>query len=316
MKLKKYPALLLAVFLLMALCACGGAGDGTAASGAEESAAATPAPEEGAAIVPEQDETTPEPLEDAAGNNGAPANITETVLLDEKDVKITATGIDYDGWAGPELMLTIENNTAETLAFMCEDVYINGCKILNGLYTEVGAGETEDEAMSLYTGELAAYGIDTIAEITMYFCIDVVGDWETYLLPDPVTLRTDADGAFTYTPGGEVLCDARTFRIVGIGPADEDTYWGPAYLVYFENNTNRTLTLQARDGAVDGHAVDAIISMTLRPGMCAIDDLTVNEEELEALGIDELGTLEVRFAVYDDETREELAETDVIKVGF
>ena len=270
---------------------------------------------EGLTIFFEKVDALPEPSETA---NGAEPNIEETVILNEKNIKITATGIDYESWAGPELMLTVENNAEEILIFACEDVYVNGCKIINGFYTELAPGETADELMTLYTGEMTTYGIDTIAEIAMIIRVSDA-DWDTYCETGLITLRTDvpADYAFTFDPGGGVLYDADGFKIVSMGRADEDTYWGPATLLYFENNTDRPVTFKTRDESVNGSAVtDIILSTTLFPGMRAVEALTIGKDELEELGVDEIETLDLRFLVFDTETGDNIAATDAIKITF
>ena len=256
--------------------------------------------------------------ESSYGAGGEEPNIEETVLLNEMDVKITATGIDYEGWAGPELMLTVENKAEETLIFAGEDVYVNGCKIVNGFYTELAPGETADEPMTLYTEEMTTYGIDTIAEIAMVIRVSDT-DWDTYCETGLITLRTDVSEtyAFTFDPGGEVLYDEGGFRVINMGRADEDTYWGPAALLYFENNTDRPVTFRTRDESVNGSAVtDIVLSTTLFPGMRAVEALTLGKDELKELGVDEIETLALRFLVFDAQTGGEILTTDAIKITF
>ena len=273
-------------------------------------------------VVPEETAEEPEAgEEESAGEEAAPApveaGLAETVLLDDRGVRITAAGVDYGGWAGPELLLTFENDTDQALSFTCGELYINGCKIGAGLYAEVGAGMTDAGAMSLYSVDLDAYGMDVIAEIAVSFLVRNEA-WETYLLSGLITVRTDApeDYAFAFEPVGEVLYEGKGLKIVSLGRADEDSYWGPATLLYFENNTKRTVTFQSRDASMDGHGLDAVLSATLRPGMCGIDDLSVERGELVQYGVGELGTISLRFLVFDDETGEELLATKELTFGF
>ena len=318
MRLKKFSALL-CFFLLLSLCACAGKGKDASPSDAEVGTQASPEPT-GDLLIYDWIEYPAEVLEDTgASDSPAPAevNLAETVLFDGQDVKITAAGIRSGGWAGPELLLAFENNTDQDLAFTCEELYINGCKIGRGLYTEVAAGGKADDAMAIYDVDLAAYGIDVIAEITLSF--RAAGeDWDTYCLTDLITVRTDAAETcdFTFEPGGEVLYEGKGFKIVSLGRADEDSYWGPATLLYFENNTKRTVTFQTRDASAGGHRLDAILSTTLRPGMRAIDDLSVDKGELAQYGVGEIGTLALRFMIFDDETGNEILATNEIEFAF
>lgn len=320
MRLKKSLTLLLAVFLLPGLCACAGADGGAADFGAEESAGTTPAPTGDFLILEWADDPTEVPEDRDASGSPVPAwaDAGETVLLDEMDVKITATGIDYKGWAGPALMLAVENHAGETLVFACEDVYVNGCKVINGFYAELDSGEESVEAMTLYSGEMTTYGIDTIAEIAMIVRV-ADEDWNTYCETGLITLRPDApeDYTFTFDPDGEVLYDEGGFRIIGMGRGDDDIFWDPSYLLYFENNTDRPVTFETRGESVNGSAVTGIVlSTTLFPGMRAVKALTLGKDELEQLGVDEIETLGLRFLVFDTQTGGEILTTDESTIDF
>ncbi len=97
------------------------------------------------------------------------ANIDETVLYDENDIRIVATGIEYSGSAA-KLMLHIENNTDSDLDFGNgfwgdEYSYLNSYMMSGYLWDDIAAGTALDTDLSFNTRELSLFGIHRIAEI-------------------------------------------------------------------------------------------------------------------------------------------------------
>lgn len=81
------------------------------------------------------------------------ATIEETVLYDENNVKITATGLNYTDYVA-ELNVMIENNGDKDLSFICNSVGYN-CNAINGymvddgyLSADVAAGKKANETIS------------------------------------------------------------------------------------------------------------------------------------------------------------------------
>ena len=74
------------------------------------------------------DETSEETEESKAEQEPAKteATISETVLLDESGVKITAKSLSEDELFGTELKLMIENNSGKDLTFQCRNYSVNG----------------------------------------------------------------------------------------------------------------------------------------------------------------------------------------------
>lgn len=71
------------------------------------------------------------------------ATIIETVLVDECGVKITATGLEGEGYRGPEVKLLIENNTDTDLTFQIRNVSVNCCMVDSLMSENVAAGKKQ-----------------------------------------------------------------------------------------------------------------------------------------------------------------------------
>ena len=98
------------------------------------------------------------------------ATINETVLVEEKDVKITATELTYTGYSA-ELELLIENNSDRDLSFYAGTLgysvnSVNHYMIADGyLGEDVDAGMQARATMSFGLDQLMMYGITDIADI-------------------------------------------------------------------------------------------------------------------------------------------------------
>ena len=103
--------------MLLSLVSCTG---GTPSAGGQPDQSSQSPIEESA--PPEENTPKPEETKQPSGGGDVPemfpeqATIEETVLVDEKDAKITATKLTYPG-SSAELSLIIENNSNEDLSF-------------------------------------------------------------------------------------------------------------------------------------------------------------------------------------------------------
>ena len=131
------------------------------------------------------------------------ATMEETVLVDEKDVKITATALQ--GTSNQvELSLAIENNSDTDLSFLsgtmgysCNSV--NGYMIDDGyLNVDVVAGKKANETIKFSVDQLELMGITDIADIEIGFHIQT-SDYDTYLRTGPRQLRTSLSDFYDYS---------------------------------------------------------------------------------------------------------------------
>ena len=122
------------------------------------------------------------------------AGIEETVLVDQGGIKITATELTYTG-NRPELHLTLENNTDETLQFISGSIgysvnAVNGYMI-GSMYVneEVLPGKISNEKVTIDYEELQLLGINEIAEIQIGFDIQN-DDYDEVLVTGAKQIKT------------------------------------------------------------------------------------------------------------------------------
>ena len=65
--------------------------------------------------------------------------VDQQLVLDEKDIKITVTGLELDGWLGPQLKLLIENDSAENITVQSRLSSVNGFMIYSTISEDVAA---------------------------------------------------------------------------------------------------------------------------------------------------------------------------------
>lgn len=130
------------------------------------------------------------------------ATIEETVLVDESDVKITATGIKYTAY-DVKLSLAIENNSEQdlsfysgTLGYSCNS--INGYMVDDGyLNADIVAGKKANETVSFSVDELTLLGFSDIADIELGFNI-TDSKYNDYLQTGPRQLKTSLADSYDY----------------------------------------------------------------------------------------------------------------------
>lgn len=183
-----------AVALLLLLSACGGQPASTESPTEFGQDLATQTPE-----VKAPQETSRKELPAFA----LQATMEETILVDEKDVKITATALQGTSYQ-VELSLAIENNSDTDLSFLsgtmgysCNSV--NGYMIDDGyLNVDVVAGKKANETIKFSVDQLELMGITDIADIEIGFHIQT-SDYDTYLRTGPRQLRTSLSDSYDYS---------------------------------------------------------------------------------------------------------------------
>ena len=197
--MKKIIALLLAAVMLLPLVSCTG---GTPSAGGQPDQSSQSPAEESA--PPEENAPKPEETKQPSGGGDVPemfpeqATIGETVLVDEKDVKITATELTYTGYSA-ELTLLLENNSDADLSFASHNncpCSINGYMVDGGFMSEdVAAGKKANTTLTFNADELITFGITEIADIELSFELNDE-DYETYLETGPCQIQTSAAASY------------------------------------------------------------------------------------------------------------------------
>jgi len=86
--------------------------------------------------------------------------------------------------------------------------------------------------------------------------------------------------------------------------------------LYIENNTDKAITVQARDVSINDFMVDPVFSCEVISGKKAFDTITFMESDLTDNGITDINDLELKLHIFDTETWDTIKDTDIIKISF
>ncbi len=196
MKKDIFGKAILSSVLITALCACGSTSASSGSAGSESA-------EETAAAEPEETSPAAEESTVFAGKG----TTSETVLVDEADIKITASEITYNEYAA-KMDLTFENNTDKTLNFRCGNgmsswnstVTVNGYEFPDiDVYEDVKPGETKSEELYIQADDFNTLGITDVAVMEFRFTVTDKNSSEIYLATEPVRIETSSASSYDLT---------------------------------------------------------------------------------------------------------------------
>lgn len=298
--MKRILSLVIALLMLLSMAGCGGEADANLKEPADVS-------------VQEPADTKPEETE-----RPAEVAITETVLVDEAGVKITAKSFDADEVFGPALKILIENNSSVDLTVQTRNASVNGYMVETMLSADVVNGKKANDEIVFMASDLEACGIETVADLEFAFHIFTTEDWEDYLDTAPIQLKTTAAETYEYTfdDSGHLAYEGNDVKIVVKGLSAADSIFGPSIVVYIENNGDRAVTVQARDVSVNGFMVEPIFSSDVMAGKHAVDTITFMSTELEDNEITAIENVELSFTIFDYEGWDTIVDTETVTISF
>lgn len=242
------------------------------------------------------------------------ASITETVLVDELGIKITAKSIDYDDWYGPAIKLLIENNTDTGLTVQCRNASVNGYMVDTLISCDVASGKKANDELTIYKSSLEQCGIDTIADIEFTFHIFTTDGWDDFLDTDPITLKTTAADSYNYTfdDAGDLLYRENGITVVSKGVYEDSGEHG--ILVYICNESGFPITAQIRDLSVNGFMINSIFSPDIANGKHAIDKIKFSDSSLEENEITEIEDVEFSFHIFNSNDWRQTFDSEIVTI--
>ena len=302
--MKRTLAMIIAFILAISLVACGGP------SGEEVEEPSNVTPGSNAGDV-QQGEQVGEP-------GKTEVTISETVLVDEAGVKITAKSLETDGIFGPEIKLLIENNSGKDLTFQCRNASVNGYMVETMMSVDIVNGKKANDSLTFMEADFEACGIEAIADMEIAFHIFDMAAWETYLDTDAIQVKTSiADTfAYTYDDSGDLAYEGNGIKIVVKGLAEDKSIFGPSIVVYIENTGDKAVTVETRDVSINGFMVDAVFSCDVVAGKRAVDTITFMESDLAENGITAIEDVELSFHVFDFNGWDTIVDTEVVTITF
>lgn len=95
---------------------------------------------------------------------------------------------------------------------------------------------------------------------------------------------------------------------------DFSGWYGPEFKILIENNSNKNMTIQTRDSAVNGIMIDALISASVEPGKKINDAISFSSSDLEQAGILAIKDVEFYFHVFDTESWDTIFDSETVYI--
>ncbi len=124
---------------------------------------------------------------------------------------------------------------------------------------------------------------------------------------------TTTEAAHEVTIEEQVLVDQDDVVITALEYVS-DGFWGDGIKLNIQNNTNRNIMVGCTALIVNNYMITDLFATDVAAGMQANETLYLSSSELRAAGIENVGKVEVYFHVYDDDTWEDIFNTDCITI--
>lgn len=265
--------------------------------------------------TPEEKETEEESKEETKAETA----IEQKVIFEQDGIIITAAGLDFDGsFMGPEIKFLIENNTEKNLCIQAKNVSINGYMVETLMSTEISAGKKANDSLTISSSSIEACEIEDIAYADFSFHIFNSDSWDDSIDTEIIHIDTSCADSYVqaYDDSGEIIYENEGVKIVSKGISEDSSIMGPSLVLYVENNTENSITIQSRDVSINGFMVDPIFSCEIMPGKKAIDDITFMSSDIEENQIESIDEIELSFHIFKTDGWDTIQDTDPVTIGF
>ena len=296
--MKRVLAIILAMFMILSLVACGsdgGSGGGT-------------------------DKKSNKPT------------IEDTVIYDENGIKLTVKGFMADDDQmrsflpdGELLEVFIENNTDQDITVMSGDkAIVNGCYVFDdsGHGGGAGAGGTGALWWTLKPKYLKEFGVEYITDITISPVI-TGANGETLYEVGKVNIETSKKGEYEQSRDmpGDVIYDQGGIKITAKLLEDaDDEYSSNLRMLYVENTTGKDYQIYLKDVNANGASVSYVTIFTgfayVFDGTIGGDYLSVSKDSLSNNNIENVERVDFKLEFHEIGNWDSYFVTDVITINF
>ena len=94
----------------------------------------------------------------------------------------------------------------------------------------------------------------------------------------------------------------------------KDSIWDGTVVFYLENNSGKAVSIYAENVSVNGYMVDVGMYSDLRPNTRLVDGMYLLNTELDS--IEDIHDIEFNLRMFDSDTYQDIATSDVIRLEF
>ena len=269
---------------------------------------------------------------------GKTTTIGKTVLVDENEVRITATEMEFTSY-GIVISLLLENNSNKKLSFVAGSMgycvnSVNGYMIGSGyLNCDVEAHSSETDNITIYYSAFEAYGIEDIADIELGFQIS--DDDYNHFYTGPRRITTSLYDTYDYSKNyyheaingpffksNGITIEAYTAEPVLSHEKIIIKSWGMmtstdgerSLLVEVANESDALVYARTTNMSINDLLVytGTVTSDAINPGATVVTAIPVSsildETEWTLLGIEDISTIGFEFYVDDEDGQNKVIE--------
>ncbi len=164
--------------------------------------------------------------------------VEEQVLMEQDGIKVTLTGIDAEGFMGPELKILAENDSDKPVIIQTADASINGIMANPSISCNIEPGKKANDSITFSASALEAACISTIKDVEIKLLVLDPDTFQTIYKTDAITVSTSAtDYVQEYDDSGSVALDRDGYKVVVKRLDSEESIFGAELYVYVENNS-------------------------------------------------------------------------------
>lgn len=330
--MKKLICVLLAIVMLLGLTACGKSKTETAEP-EKADMTATETVDDVTDVTEEMEETD---VQDSTESSeelpefDQSAIIETTVILDQDNIKVTATALEYDDYSA-NLKLSLENNSDKTLTFSTNTLgfsgnSINGFMIPDGYFnSEIASGKKANETATFSYDYLQLFGINEIADIVLGIRV-TDEDYNETIYPD-CQIKTSIADSYTYdnTSYQKAISSTAVQKALGLTSTyfttdvlyDADNIQIVSGTLISNEDDEQMLLLEAVNSGtemkniiVTGLSVNGLTvydgnwsSTTISSGKCGVISINLNdvfnEQYWEVYGLTDISSIDVKVGIQD-----------------
>lgn len=310
--MKKFICLMLCALAAVTVCAC----DTDNTQPSTEAATETAQVQETEAATPDESSGTLS-LKTFIASFDKTAAVEEQAVYEDKDVKITLTGIDYSAISGPGLKFNIENTCGKGVIIQSPYAVVNGYMISPEMNIEVPEGKTVPGTLTLPYFNLAISRITSLQKIEFVLRIVEAKTYEPITTTDLITVTTtvEQEEQTACDDSGQLAYDDNDIKITLKGVNTDRAYSdGAELLVYMYNGTDKNIAVRTDDVIVNGCDMTSAMNCTVLPDKRAVDVVVFYTLDMMEYGIDEIDSVKVSFEIKDAENWETIDSTGLINV--
>lgn len=216
----------------------------------------------------------------------------EMTVVDNETCTIKVTDVTYSKKEGYNFEVYLENKSEDqAYIFSTYDTSVNGVMTYSSLYTTLEARENATADLYIIGTDLAKIGVEKYTDVEVEFTLQDPDSYETLLSETVHIYPYGEDKAETYVRKAQksdtVIVDNEYAQVIVTG-YENDEYGQYVVNFYMVNQYDAEIFIRTNNIYLNQYEADTYCSVILPAGKVAFREMAWTEDDLEALGLDEM----------------------------